>query len=240
LHGSFGTGIRAPNGFDLAFTNNPRLKPERSVSFDSGIEQRWLSDRAVLDVTYFYNRFEDQIVSLGGSLANLSSFRTDNLANARAQGMELSFRLRPIRALEFGGEYTLLDSSILAVGSSGLAQFPFQVGQPLIRRPRNSGAYNVTWRRGRLMLNTNAYIRGPVLDLEPNDGAFACVLGLRCLFDNPGYIQANTGFSYRLPHGVEVYGRLNNFLNQKYEESFGFPALHLNFLAGIRWNFPAE
>lgn len=240
LHGSFGTGIRAPNGFELAFTNNPRLKPERSVSFDSGMEQRFFSDRTVLDVTYFYNRFEDQIVSLGGSLANLSSFRTDNLANARAQGMELSFRVRPIRALEFGGEYTLLDSAILAVGSSSLAQFPFQVGQPLIRRPRNSGAYNVTWRRGRWMLNTNAYIRGSVFDIEPNDGGFACVLGLRCLFDNPGYIQANAGFSYRLPHGVEVYGRLNNFLNQKYEESLGFPTLHLNFLAGFRFTFPAE
>ncbi len=43
-----------------------------------------------------------------------------------------------------------------------------------------------------------------------------------------------------LPRGVELYGRLNNFLNQKYEESFGFPALHLNFLAGIKFNFPAE
>ncbi len=45
---------------------------------------------------------------------------------------------------------------------------------------------------------------------------------------------------YRLPRGIEVYGRLNNILNQKYEESFGFPALNLNFLAGIKFNFPAE
>ena len=40
--------------------------------------------------------------------------------------------------------------------------------------------------------------------------------------------------------GVEIYGRLNNFLNQKYEEAFGFPSLHLNFMAGIRFTFPAE
>ncbi len=240
LHGSLGTGIRPPNGFDLAFTNNPRLKPERSVSFDSGVEQRFLSDRAVLDVTYFYNRFEDQIVTLGGSLSNLSTFRTDNLANARAHGMEVSFRIRPTRSLAVSGEYTLLNTSILAVGSSSFAQFPFQVGQQLVRRPKNSAAYNVTWWHRRLMLNTHAYIRGPVLDIEPNDGAFACRLGLQCLFTNKGYIRADAGFSYALSHGVEVYGRLNNFLNRKYEESLGFPALHLNFLAGIRLNFPGE
>jgi outer membrane receptor protein involved in Fe transport len=50
----------------------------------------------------------------------------------------------------------------------------------------------------------------------------------------------NAGFAYRLVRGFEVYGRLNNLLNRKYEESFGFPALHLNFLAGIKFNFPAR
>ena len=98
VHGSFGTGIREPSGFELAFTDNPRLKPERSVSFDLGVEQRAFGNRAVFDATYFYNRFEDQIVTLGGSLANLSSFTSDNLGNSRAQGMEFSFRLQPVRS----------------------------------------------------------------------------------------------------------------------------------------------
>jgi outer membrane cobalamin receptor len=240
LHGSFGTGIRAPNGFELAFTNNPRLKPEKNVSFDSGVEQRFFANRAVLDLTYFYNRFEDQIVVLGGSLTHLSTFTSANLGNARAQGTELFFRLQPTRALEIWGEYTLLDTSILALAGANVALSPFHVGQRLVRRPRNSGAYNATWRRGRLMLNTNATIRGRVLDIEPNDGTFACVLGLQCFFSNKGYTRADAGFSYRLPRGVEIYGRLNNLLNQKYEESFGFPSLHLNFLAGVKVNFPAE
>ncbi len=248
LHSSFGTGIRAPGGFELAFNNNnPLLKPEKSVSFDAGVEQRFLSSRAVLDATYFYNRFEDQIVVLGGSLANLSTFTSANLGNSRAQGMELSLRLQPTRSLQVVGEYTLLSTSILAIdGTRNLALAPFKVGQPLIRRPKNSGFYAVTWRRRRLTLSTDAVIRGPVLDLEPNEGVFACApvseggAGSRCLFTNEGYVRADAGFAYRLPRGVELYGRLNNFLNQKYEESFGFPALHLNFLAGVRFNFPAE
>lgn len=245
LHASFGTGIRAPDGLELAFTNNPHLKPEKSISVDSGVEQRFLSDRGVVDFTYFYNRFEDQIVVLGGSLTNLSSFTSANLANSRAEGLEASLRLRPTRSLQFSGEYTLLGSSILALDGATLAQFPFRVGQPLLRRPRNSGAYNLTWRRGRLMLNTNAYIRGSVLDVEPNLGTGACTPppdgpGLPCLFENKGYIRADGGFSYTLPHGVEFYGRLNNFLDRRYEEALGYPALPLNFLVGIKFQFPRE
>jgi outer membrane cobalamin receptor len=238
LHGSFGTGIRAPNGFDLAFTNNPKLRPEKSISFDAGIEQRFFDDRAVFDVTYFYNRFKDQIVVLGGNLQNLSTFSSDNLANARAQGLETSLRLRPFRSVELAAEYTWLDSAILALNGSTLVQTPFEVGQPLIRRPRSSAGYNITWRRQRLMLNTNAFIRGGVLDVEPNDGTFACSLGLPCSFRAGGYFLMNAGFSYELPKGLEIHGRLNNFLNQKYEEALGFPALHLNFMTGIRFHFP--
>ena len=245
LHGSFGTGIRAASGFELAFTNNPQLKPEKTVSFDSGVEQRFASDRAVLDATYFYNRFEDQIVVLGGSLTNLSTFTSANLGNARAQGMELSFRFQPTRSLQVETEYTLLDAAILALENTSVALSPFHVGQPLIRRPKNSAFYNVTWTHRRLMLNTDAYFRSSTLDVEPNLGTYACEPppfgpGLPCFFNNKGYTRADAGLSYRLPRGVEIYGRLNNFLNQKYEESLGFPALHLNFLAGIKFNFPAE
>ena len=98
------------------------------------------------------------------------------------------------------------------------------------------------------MLNTNAFIRGATLDVEPNDGTFACQLpdpsrpgqNLQCLFRNPGYVLANAGFAYDLPRGVEIHATLNNLANQKYEDVFGFPALHLNFLTGIRFRFPSK
>jgi outer membrane receptor protein involved in Fe transport len=240
LHTSAGTGIRPPDGFELGFTDNPHLKPERSITTDVGIEQRLFRDRAVVDVAYFYNRFKDQIVSLGGSVQNLSTFTSDNLNNSRAQGVEISARVQPTRNLEISAQYTRLDSAILALDGTTLAQTPFQVGQPLIRRPANSGSYDVTWQRGRLRLNTNAYARGWVLDDEPNLGISACSLGLPCLFRNHGYVLANGGFSVRTIHNVEIFGQINNLLNQKYEEVLGYPAYHLNFMTGIRFRFPSE
>ena len=71
------------------------LEPERTASFDFGVEQRAFGGKLSLDATYFYNRFYDLIVSLGGNLAVLSAFQSDNLSNARAQGAEFSARLRP-------------------------------------------------------------------------------------------------------------------------------------------------
>ena len=238
LHSSFGTGIRPPDGLELAFTNNPDLKPERSISGDAGVEQRFFGDKMAMDVTYFYNYFTDQIVTLGGSFQNLSTFTSANLQNSRAYGVESSLRVHPLRSIELSAEYTWLNTAVLALnGSSNQAPVPFVVGDPLIRRPRNSAGYDATWTHGRLMLNSNASIRGAVLDLEPNYGSYACELGLPCLFWSGSYVDANAGFSYRLPRGVEIFGHVNNFLNEHYEESFGYPALRLNFISGIRFTF---
>jgi outer membrane cobalamin receptor len=240
IHSSFGTGIRPPDGFELGFTDNPALKPERSISGDAGVEQQFLGEKAAINVTYFYNYFTDQIVTLGGSFANLSTFTSANLANSRAYGIESSIRVHPIRSIELSAEYTWLNTAILALNQTNQAQFPFAVGDPLERRPRNSAGFDATWSRGRLMLNSNASIRGAVIDLEPNYGSYACTLGLQCLFWSQGYVDANAGFAYRLPRGVEIYGHINNLLDEHYEESFGYPALRLNFVSGIRLNFPAE
>src|ERR1700733_10219236 len=243
LHASFGTGFRAPDGFELAFTNNPALKPEESISYDAGVEQRMAHDRTILDVTYFYNKFKAPIVTTGDLPTN---FESENIGKSRAWGLETTIRIHPFRSLEFSGSYTWMNTAILAL--SGFTELidPFTVGVPLIRRPHNSAGFNATWTKKRLMLNLNGTIRGAVLDVEPNDGTFACelinpvtMLPFQCIFRNHGYELMNAGFAYHLPKGIEIYGRLNNFLNQRYEEAFGFPSLRLNFMAGFKVDLPS-
>ena len=68
----------------------PHCKPERTRSVDAGIEQKLLRNLLLLDATYFYNRYYDLIVTLGGSLTTLSHYKSANLANSRAQGAEFS------------------------------------------------------------------------------------------------------------------------------------------------------
>jgi len=232
LHASGGTGIRPPNGFELAFTDNPRLKPERTTTFDAGIEQRLFKNRVSLNATYFYSRFYDLIVTLGGSLSRLSSYQSDNLSNARAQGGEFSVQIRPARWISLAGNYTLLDSEILSLtGSTDLAQTYFQVGEPLIRRAHNAGSMVAAFSRGRVSANITGYFRGKVLDVEPNFGASAG------LFHNPGFANFGVNVNYALPHGMTLYGDLRNALNWHYEEAFGFPSPLLNFAGGVKWTF---
>jgi len=102
----------------------PALKPERTRSVDAGVEQK-AGNLLTLDATYFYNRYYDLIVTLGGSLTALSHYTSANLANSQAQGAEFSARLRPARWVLVAGSYTLLETRILSLdGSSNQAPLP--------------------------------------------------------------------------------------------------------------------
>jgi outer membrane receptor protein involved in Fe transport len=232
LHASFGTGFRPPTGFDLAYTDNPSLKPERTRGFDAGVEHRFFHDILSLDATFFDNRYYDLIVILGGNLSVLSHYESDNIANARGLGTEYSARLRPARWFYITGWYTWLDSEILSLnGTANLAPAPFTVGQQLLRRPANSGAFAATFTRGRVSGGLDGYFRGSILDVDPSYGASAG------LFQNPGYANLGLNLNYKLGRGLTAYGNLRNALDQHYEEVFGYPSPRLNFVTGLKWSF---
>jgi outer membrane receptor protein involved in Fe transport len=229
LHASFGMGLRPPSGFELAFTDNPALKPERTRSADAGVERKF-GNLLTLDATYFYNRYYDLIVTLGGSLTALSHYTSANLANSQAQGAEFSARLRPARWVLVTGSYTLLETRILSLdGSSNQAPLPFAVGQQLTRRPEHSGNVIASFARGRLAADLSGYFRGRTLYEEPYLGAS------NGLFWNSGFANAGVNLNYTLGRGVTAYGNLRNALNRRYEEVFGFPSPKLNFFAGLKW-----
>lgn len=229
LHTSIGTGMRPPAGFDLAFTTNPAIKPERTASVDAGIAQSLFNNRVLLDATYFYNRYYDLIVSLGGSLTELSHFTTDNLANSRAQGAEFSASVRPARWIFLKASYTPLRTRVLSLDNSTTqAPIPFQVGQQLIRVPNNSGSMGASFTRGKVSADVIGYFRGADLDVEPNYGAS------NGLFWNPGYGNIGVNLNYAVTPWMTVFGNLRNALNEYYEEVYGFPAPHLNFVVGMK------
>ena len=233
LHGSFGMGIRPPGASDLAFTNNPQLRPERSIAFDVGVEQRLWNNKLSFDATYFYGRYTDMIVGLGGNLSVLNSYQTANLARAESKGFELSGQFRPVRWMTIGGNYTHLDTAVLSLaGSSDLVQQYYTVGQELPRRPPNSGALVSTFRYRRITANVLGYFRGHMLDIEPNYGVSAG------FFRNPGFENIGLNVNFDAGHGVTLYGNLRNALNQRYEEIYGFPAPLLNFVTGVKWSLP--
>jgi outer membrane cobalamin receptor len=228
LHAAAGTGIRPPDALEIAFTDNPGLKPERSRSLEAGADQALAGERLVLGLTAFFNRYEDLIVAVGPALQVASRYRTDNISNARARGLEASASLRSGHGFDARVGYTFLSTAILGVDGLGVALPPFRVGDRLLRRPRHQASLDVTWTRGRLSAFGRAGARGRTVDVEPNFGLSAG------LFDVPGFAVADAGASWRVSRMIEVVGRVGNLLDRRYEESYGFPALGRNAMLGVR------
>jgi outer membrane receptor protein involved in Fe transport len=224
-----GTGIRPPDVFEIAFTDNPRLQPERSKSFEAGVEQQLAGGAVAIDAAAFFNRYDDLIVTVGRSMADASHYRTDNISNARARGLELSARARLPKGVTASAVYTRLATAILSVdGFDAVAPAPFAVGDELIRRPRHSGSIDLTYAAARLSAFVSLTSRSRILDLEPNYGAFGG------LFFAPGYAVVDAGAAVPVRRGLELFVRVGNVTGRRYEETLGFPALGRSAIGGAR------
>lgn len=230
LRASAGTGIRPPDAFEIAFTDNPGLRPERSRSVDIGLVHE-VRRGLTVEATWFRNRYDDLIVAVGRSFQDASRYRTDNISNARAHGVELGASWRGPAGLTARGAYTWLDTSILAVDQTGVAPPPFAVGDRLLRRPRHQGSLSLLWATGRLAAFAELRGRGRVLDVEPSFGAGAG------LFDAPGFTVVDAGATWHLTPHLDVFARGLNLLDREYEEAYGFPAQRRTGIAGVRIAF---
>ncbi|MFN3766384.1 MAG: TonB-dependent receptor plug domain-containing protein [Aliihoeflea sp.] len=101
LHSSLGTGFRSPSLYELydPFAGNDSLQPEESVSFDIGVEQRFLEDRLVADVTFFHLDIDNLI-----QYVNFGYVQTPG--RSRHRGVEASLVYDVNEWLALGAAYT--------------------------------------------------------------------------------------------------------------------------------------
>ncbi len=216
LHGSYGTGVKNPDLFELfgystGFVANPDLKPERSTGWDMGVEQRLVDDRLSLDLTYFNNRITDLIQGSGNT--------TDNLDGTTSiQGLEITVHARITEDLTFSGQYTYTDSEDAD-------------GVELIRRAKHLASANLAYD----FLDDRADL-GIGIDYngEQNDNQFlgAHPWATRVTLDD--FVLVHVMASYALRNNVEIFGRIENLLDDDYEEVFGFSNPGIGGFLGIR------
>ncbi|MGH7006459.1 MAG: TonB-dependent receptor domain-containing protein, partial [Alphaproteobacteria bacterium] len=198
LHGSAGTGIKNPDLFQLfgrfpGFTPNPNLKSERSFGWDVGIEKSFLDRRATIDVTYFKSRLTDRIV-----VTQASAFNAIGITNI--QGVEVAAKIRPLKGLEMGGAYTFTD-----------AQDPD--GNQPVRRAKHIGSVFATYTflDDRAKLHVNARFNGPQRDTVFFSDFSTGTVTL------PGFVLLNIAASFKVHDNFEIFGRIDNVLNSKYQ-----------------------
>jgi outer membrane receptor protein involved in Fe transport len=229
IKGNFGLGIKEPTLVESYsqspfFRGNPDLKPEKSVSFDAGIEQHFGEGRSLLELTYFDNRFRDQV---GFVTTDFTTFEGSffNIGKTRARGVEGALLLYLSPRWEAGGAYTFLNSRVLESTSFDPV---FAPGQELFRRPRHSGYVDLRWKPGSWTFGATAILVGRRVDSDFSG------LGLN---RNPGYGILNLMVNYRLSDSISWFVLVNNALDKEYMEALGFPALRAHFRIGLRAGF---
>ncbi|HKF53177.1 MAG TPA: TonB-dependent receptor [Candidatus Acidoferrales bacterium] len=249
LRASYGLGIKEPNfgqsfGADPCFPGNPNLAPERSATFNAGIDQDFARDRAKLSVTFFRNEYRD-VVSFAscfpGSPCGFpipstctpadetaeggfgTFFNTDA---ARAYGAETSIELHPLRWLSVLGNYTYDDTLVLkAPNFFDPTQAP---GNRLFLRPLNSANLILNAAFRRMDWNLAGHFVGRETDSD--------FLGLG-FTSNPGWFRLDLGTQFRLRYGFSVLAHAGNLLDRRYSDAVGYPALGLNYLAGVKYTW---
>ena len=226
VHASMGTGVKLPSLFEqfgrapTFFVPNPNLKPETSSGWDAGVELSLLGGRAVIDATWFDTELKDQIrsssVGFLGTSINQAGIST-------RQGLELSGKLIPLPGLTIGASYTWLE----AKEPTGIEE---------VRRPRHAGRVDAkyTFDRERASIGVSAVYNGAMQDraLRMVDPAFFDIRPERVALKEYWLVSAMA--SYKVTPTLEAYGRVENLLDQRYQEVYGFGTPGLAVYGGLR------
>jgi vitamin B12 transporter len=221
LKASAGTGFKAPTLNQLfvsypafGFSANPNLLPERSFGYDAGFEQPFWNNRVRFGATYFHNDISD-LIDYNDSFTSLI-----NIGRATTQGAETFVTFAVTPTLDLRADYTYT----LAMDDN--------TGMALLRRPKHKASVTASWRpMERVTLAMTAIYVGSREDIDYSGSAPALA--------DPYYL-VNLDGSYQLTHSVQLFARVENLLNERYEDVVGFLRPGLGVFAGIRVSFDAK
>jgi len=233
LHAAFGTGQKAPTFIDRygyfadQFVGNPDLEPETSRGWEAGVEQPLWQDRISLGATYFREDLEDEINGFVFD-AGTGRFTAVNLdGTSGRRGVELTAAATVTASLRFSGSYTYTDAT----------QPDPVTGDDIreIRRPRHSASFNGDWRflASRAGLNFNLTYVG---DQDDTFFEVAPPFGTQTI-NLDSYYLASVAASYQLTDQASVYTRVENLLDEDYENIYGYNTPGVGAFAGIRVGF---
>ena len=226
FHGSVGTGVTNPTFFEqfgfipATFAGNSALKPEENFSWDIGVEQSFLDDRVVIDVTYFRERLDNEIITVFPAPTFIGTPQNVN-GTSKRQGIEVAATVTPIDGLELGLTYTWLNAS----DANGLVE---------VRRPRHEGGATVSY----AFFGGDAKISATgrmVLGNFDSDFTSAAFGAAKVRLDD--YFTLNVAGSYRINENITFIGRIDNLTNAEYFELDGFATRGITGFAGLKFAF---
>jgi vitamin B12 transporter len=222
---SLGTGFKEPTFFENFahgfVTGNPNLKPERSTSWEAGLDHVLSGGRWTLGATYFDQQFRDLIDFNGSTYFNVPG------ANSRGVELDVNGLLTPAFAVAV--RYTFLHTNVSAGGADTSADALFVPGKPLLRRPVHSLAPEVGMTLGartRVLVGVRWVGRRDDLDFNQPAGSRRVTL-------DP-YTHVNVAAEYTIGM-VDLTGKIENLFDDESDEIAGFRPRGRTVLLGGRF-----
>ncbi len=213
---SYGTAFRSPSFLDLYgksafYQGNPNLRSERARGWDAGVDYYLPANRGSVGVTWFETDYKDLI-------ASTPDFRSVyNIQRAETKGVEVAGQLAITAATRIRASYTYLEADNLTAGTR------------LLRRPRHRGSLDASHDFGRTVL-VGAGVAFSAQREDVNARTFRAG-------DHEDFTVVRMYASWQVSDRLAVKARLENLLDEQYEEVNGYPAVGFGAFGGIEWKF---
>jgi len=204
LKSSYGTGFRAPSPAEIFGTHpslrpNLSLNPEKSQSFDIGVEHDNKTLKSLFELTFFYLVIKDFIQNIR---INPTENHNVNMGKRHSRGIESQFTTQWRQDLKTILTYTL----ILAHDQS--------TGKQPLHLPKHKGVLNIIY----------APTASSTLFLE---GIYQSSTQSRDFFNRRtvtlgSYVTVRFGGEIAINKNLKLFARVENAFNKHYEQIFGF------------------
>ncbi len=227
IRASYGEGFKAPTLYQaFSFLGNPTLRPERSQSYDLGIEKGDRNGALHLAATLFRRDSFDLIQYLPCVVC--ASFRQEtyqNVALGRAEGFELEADFQPIDRIRLHAAYTYVKATDQSPVKPFVGNFYF--GKDLARRPRNAFTLAADWRTPLHDLTFGADLR--VVSHSFDDAGNFTKLD--------GYALVGLRAKMPITEQIELFGRIENLTDERYQTAATFGTNGRTATIGARARF---
>ena len=220
-----GSGIKNPGFYELygfidgRYIGNSNLKPEKSEGWEAGVEQAFAGDRALVGVTYFRNRLEDEIVTRFPAPLFVAT-PGNSAATSRQRGVEAFAQARLGGGFRLDASYTYLHAREAELEE--------------VRRAPNIASLNIDWRdpsdRGGVTLTVR--YNGRQTDVAFTNPSF---IPVRVALND--YTLVNFAADWKLTGRLSLFGRVENLLSEDYEDVFSFATPGRAAYAGVKLRF---
>ena len=226
LRASVGTGRKNPTFterfgfFPGQFIGNPNLEPERSVSWDIGVDQRFAGGAGLLQITLFSQDLKDEINGFVFDPETFLSTAENQEGTSERDGVEVAATWTINANAQVGMHYTYTDAS--------------DENATELRRPRHQGGFlaDVNGFDSRFRATLTADFGGERQDIFfppfPNPSEIVTL---------DSYWLVDLALQFQVTDGVRLFARGTNLLDEDYEQVFGYQTLGRAGYVGVRIDF---